>query len=416
MKKQNVVSAIAMSLVLAAGAVGPATVLLSPQPAVAAEQTLSTEVGRPLIEARDLLNEKKFDEALAKAREADAVADKSPYESYMVAEILGSIYLQSRQYGNAAQTLERTIDSGQLAPADMAARIKLLSQLYAQVRNHGKTIEYGLRALESNPGDNATRFSVGSSQYQSNQFQAAAATMRRAIRTAQQARTRPDENWLQLLLASEHQLGNKDGVRNALQQLVRLYPSDQYWGDYVAQVEEGLTGSSTKTSLDILRFRLSSGAMEGANDYTIMAEIALQEGLPGDAQRALESGQEAGLIGTGSDASRHERLMTMASEQVSEDRASLEAGAAEAAAMEKGDADVSYGEAFWTYGQYAEAIEAIQRGIEKGVTNMDDAQLRLGMAYLGAGNRSQANAAFKQITSGTPEAQIAALWALKGSI
>ncbi len=416
MKKQNVVSAIAMSLVLAAGAVGPATILLSPQPSVAAEQTLSTAVGRPLLAARDLANEQKFDEALVKAKEADAVSGKTPYEEYMVSEIMGSIYLQSRQYANAAQTLERSVATGQLAPQDLAARIKLLSQVYYQVKNYRKAIEYGQQVLQGAANDTETMVIVGQSQYLLGQHQAAASTMRNVVRTAQRARATVQETWLQLLLAAEYELGNSDGVRATLQQLVRLYPTDRYWRDYVSQVEQSLTGSSTKTALDILRFRLSSGAMESAKDYTDMAELALQEGLPGDAQRALESGQEAGLIGTGPDASRHERLMTMAVERATDDKANLTAGAAEAAAMEAGDADVSFGEAYWTYGQYAEAIEAIQRGIEKGVSNADEAQLRLGMAYLGAGNRSQANAAFRQITSGTPEAQIAALWALKGSL
>jgi tetratricopeptide (TPR) repeat protein len=217
-------------------------------------------------------------------------------------------------------------------------------------------------------------------------------------------------------MAAEYELGNDAGVRSTLEELLRTYPGDRYWQDYINLVEKDLKGSTTKTALDLLRFRLSSGAMQNAKDYTDMAELALQEGLPGDAQRVLESGTEAGVIGTGPQAGRHERLMTMAVERATEDKANLTAGEAEAAALETGDADVSFGEAYWTYGQYAEAVTAIERGIGKGVENKDEAQLRLGLAFLGAGDKAKANAAFKQIAAGSPEAKIAALWTLKGSI
>jgi tetratricopeptide (TPR) repeat protein len=416
MKKQNIVSAIALSLVLAAGVAGSAMVLVSPHRAEAADQTVSPAVGRPLTAARDLATEKKFKEAIVKAKEADAVAKKSDYESYMTSEILGSIYLQARQYANAAATLEKSIATGQLSPEETTARVKLLSQVFYQVKNYRKAIQYGQKSLQGAANDIATMVIVGQSQYLLKQYKPASATMRNVVRTAKRSRAKINETWLQLLMTAEYELGNDAGVRGALEELIRYYPSDRYWTDYVAHVEKDLKGAKTKTALDLLRFRLSSGAMQNAKDYTDMAELALQEGLPGDAQRVLETGQAAGIIGAGPQAGRHKRLMAMAVERATEDKAQITTGATEAAALVTGDADISFGEAYWTYGQYSESVEAIQRGIGKGVENADEAQLRLGLAFLGAGDKAKATAAFKKITAGSPEAKIAALWTLKGSI
>lgn len=415
MKKQNVVSVIALSLVLVTGMVGIATVLFTPQHAQAA-QSVSPAVGNPLQEARKLAEAKNFSEAIAKAKEADAVAKKSDYETYMISEILGSIYLQARQYANAAATLERSIATGQLSPEDSTNRVKLLGQVYYQVKNYRKAVQFGQQYLKSAGNDIATMVIVGQSQYLLKQYKQASATMRNVIRAARRSRTKISETWLQLLMTSEYNLGNESGVRAALEQLVRLYPNDRYWTDYVGNVEKDLRGASTKTALDILRFRLSSGAMQGEKDYTTMAEIALQEGLPGDAQRALEAGTAAGIIGKGEQAGRHERLMNMSVTQATEDKANLAAGEAEAAALATGDADVSFGEAYWTYGNYAASVVAIERGISKGVENMDNAQLRLGLAYLGTGDKAKSAAALKKITAESPEAAIAKLWTLKGSI
>ncbi len=415
MKKQNVVSVIALSLVLATGAVGTATVLVGPS-RVEAAQSVSPEVGRPLQEAQKLAEAKKFSEAIAKAKEAAAVGKKSEYETYMVNEILGSLYLQTRQYSNAASALETSLGTGQLTGEDATARVKLLSQIYYQEKNYGKAVEYGQRYLQSASNDTDTMVIVGQSYYLQKQYKPAGDMMKKVINNAKRGGGKVNETWLQLLMSIEYEQNNEAGVRDALEDLIRYYPKDRYWRDYLSLVEKDLRGGTTKTALDLLRFRLASGAMQNAKDYTDMAELALQEGLPGDAQRALEKGKAAGVIGEGPQAGRHERLMTMAVEQATPDKANLAAGESEAAAMPTGDADVRFGEAYWTYGEYAKAVEAVQRGIDKGVENMDDSQLRLGMALLGTGDKTKANAAFKKITAGSPEAKIAALWTLKGSM
>ena len=58
------------------------------------------------------------------------------------------------------------------------------------------------------------------------------------------------------------------------------------------------------------------------------------------------------------------------------------------------------------------AIEAYQAGIKKGVKDKDEAQLRLGVAYLNQNKRPQAAEAFKAITPTSPWAQLARLWNL----
>ena len=416
MNTPNFVSVVALSLVLAAGVVGTGTVLEPHRAEAAQRNTVSQDVGRPLQAAQKLAGEKKFREAIAKAKEADAVSEKSGHETYLVNEILGSVYLQMRQYANAAGALEKSLATGRLSAEDAAARVKLLGQIYYQAKNYSKTIEYGQRHLKVAGGDVDTMVIVGQSQYLRKQYKAAGGTMQRVIRTARRSGKRVNETWLQLLMSAEYEQNNESGVRSALEQLIRYYPKDKYWIDYLGLVEKDLRGGSTKTALDLMRVKLACGAMRKAKDYTDMAELALQEGMPGDATRVLEKGKAKGMVGEGQEANRYARLTKMAVERAAEDTANFSAGESEAAAMETGDADILFGEAHWTYGKYAESVEAVQRGIGKGVKNRDEAQLRLGLAFLGAGDRSKASAAFKEITAGSPEARIAHLWTLKGSI
>ena len=60
----------------------------SAQDQAAKAQTVRPEVGKPLQSAIDLLKGKKAKEALAMAREAQAVPNKTPYETYMVTRVI----------------------------------------------------------------------------------------------------------------------------------------------------------------------------------------------------------------------------------------------------------------------------------------------------------------------------------------
>ncbi len=106
-------------------------------------------------------------------------------------------------------------------------------------------------------------------------------------------------------------------------------------------------------------------------------------------------------------------MLNLATTQAAADQKTLAAGEAEAAKAKTGDALVKTGEAYWSYGMFDKAIAATEAGIAKGVTDADDAKLRLGIAYLGAGQRPKALEAWKGITPGSVPGQLAALWRIQ---
>src|SRR5258706_11579723 len=66
-----------------------ATGALAQEPGASTGPTVRPEVGKPIQAAIELLKSKKGKEALARAREAQAVGDRTPYENYMVERVLG---------------------------------------------------------------------------------------------------------------------------------------------------------------------------------------------------------------------------------------------------------------------------------------------------------------------------------------
>ncbi len=411
MKRTGTVSLIALSLVLAAGIVGTEAIV-APSVAIAAQKTLSPKVGAPLQAAQALAKKNQIKEAVAKAQEAEKVSNKTPYETYMVNFILAIFYSQLNDYPNAQKALEASLASGEMPPAEAITVNKQLASLNYASKNYPKTIEFGNRYLKDNPGDAEVMILVGQSHYLQGNFKQASETVRASIKAAQAASKAPKEEWLQLLMSSEYKQDNTAGVLSSLEQLVAIYPKDAYWKDIFTLYEKNLRGGANKTTLDIYFVKFHLGALAAPQEYSEMTELALQDGLPGIAKKVMDKGMAAGVLGQSAQKERETRLLTMATTQADADLKTLAKGEAEAMTQKTGDALVKFGEAYWSYGQYDKAVEVIHAGIAKGVQNGDDAKLRLGIAYIGAGKRAQALEAFKGIAAGSVSSQIAKLWTL----
>ena len=413
MNTPKTVSRAALALTLSVGVVG-AGFVMAPVAVMAASKekapTVSPAVGKPLQEAQNLMKAGKFKEAAAKAKEAVDLPNKSAFETYMANEILGGAYLKAGDYASAAKALEASVDTGEVKGEDKTQHLKMLAQIYYNVKNYSKTIELGGQYLKDQAGDTDILLVVAQSHYLQKDFKKASESLRALIR-AQEASGKPaKEDTYSLLMSSEFEQKNDAGVQEVLTTLVQKYPKPQYTKDLISMYERELKGGTTKTSLDIYVVKFHAGVFTTAQEYTEMTELALQDGLPGLAKKVMGKGVAAGVLGQGAQKDREARLLNMANTQADTDQKNLEKGESEAQKQKTGEALVKYGEAYWSYGMYDKAIAATEAGIAKGVLNMDDAKLRLGIANKAAGKNAQANEAFKSIVPGTVPAKIANLW------
>jgi len=392
--------------------------LASIRPALAAEekQTARAEVGKPVEAAAQLLKQKKFKEALARLQEADAVPDKTQYETYVIEGTRAVIYLNSADYANAIKPLEAVLSTGMLAPAEALKRVEVLVQLEYQLKNYPKVVDYANRYYQDGGSDAEPRLLMAQAYYLQNDFANAAKTIRAVMQAEAKAGTPPAENLLLVLLNSEYKQHNDPGRIEALEQLAALYPKKEYWVDLLAAVQKKPSFSSRLT-LDIDLLALAAGAMDAPARYMEAAELALQQGLPGDAKAFLDKGYAAGVLGKGEGADRQKRLADMAGRQSSEDLKGLAQLSPEADAATTGLAWTKLGEAYASYGQYDEAIAALAKGIGKGGLEFpEDAKLHLGIAYLRAGQAAKAKAALGAVAGNDGARDLARLWLIEGGI
>ena len=174
------------------------------------------------------------------------------------------------------------------------------------------------------------------------------------------------------------------------------------------------TGGTDKTRLNVYRLATEVNAMRRGDDYTEMAQLAIEQGMPGEAQAALEAAFEKKFFTDARDVERNQRLLATAKQQSATDRGTLARQEKDAAAAKTGEAELRVGQAYISYGQIPQGLAAVQRGIAKGgLKNPAEAQLVLGIAHLRAGNKAEAVKAFKAVKGDETLARLGNLWALR---
>ncbi len=410
------VRALTLGISLALGS-GLATATLLPTLAVAADAapSIGPKVGKPMKAAQDAMKAKNWAEALAKVKEAQAIEGKSAFEEYQINEFLGFILINQKDYTGAAAAFEKNITSGQVPAAELNNKLKTVAQLTFQTKQYPKAIDYTSRYLKAVPGEPDMQMLLAQGYYLQKNYKSASEAALPAIVASERAGKKPDENWLLLMMRSNYELNDNAGIQTSLEKLVRHYPKPDYWDGLLSTMAK--TGErNDRLTLGIYRLRLETGTLKRADDYIEMGQLAIDAGVPGEAQQVVEAGFANKLLDVPESKARNERLLASAKKLVEADKATIANEAKAAQAAPTGQADVGVGQAFLSYGQYDQAIEALDRGIKKGSVKLpEEAQISLGIAYLKKGQKSQAQSAFKAVAGDSPWARLAGLWALRAS-
>ena len=187
-------------------------------------------------------------------------------------------------------------------------------------------------------------------------------------------------------------------------------PTPQGWHDALLIYRELTPGAATddRLGLDIYRLMRAAGALTSERDYVEYAELANTGAMFGEVKTVLEAGFARNVIAAGNSASVR-AMLNAANQRVASDRTSL-AGERTTALAGSSGAALRVGDAFYSYGDYAQAVELYRAALQKGGQDANLVNLRLGAALAMAGQRAEAETAFRAVTG--PRAELAQLWLL----
>jgi hypothetical protein len=368
----------ALTAILLGTAVTGAAALVMAAPAEAA--TVSTKVGTALKEAQALAAAGNYKGAMAKVNEAEA-AKSTPDDA--------AIINQMKQYIG--------VKSGDASIGGAAgAKAK-----FANDYNAGKykdVIADAELLRKNNALDAQSQLIVAQAYYKAGDF---AGCMKYTKTLA------GSDTALELQARCAYEVGDDVTQRDALESLVSRGGKPEHW-KLLLKLAERSRGLSDHNTLDVNRIRFLTGNIETKDDYTLLAQLALQLGNAAEAQSVIEKGVAAKIMTD----DRSTRLLNLAKTQAAANAANLQKNIAAAQAQPQGDALVKVGEDMIGQGKAKDAIGIIQQGMKKPLKDQANAQMRLGQAYLAAGQKADAQKAFAAVKTPDKDATIAHLWLL----
>lgn len=393
--------------VLMLGQMGPLGLVgvLAVTPAAASGQSVSAAVGGPLGKGRDLAKAGNYAGALKQVKQAAALPGKTAYEGFIIDDFLAYIYLKTGNYGEAIHAYERALKSGMTPANSIGQRIQALATLNYQTKNYPGAIAYASRYLKEVGPAQDMQLLVMQCQYLQKNYASAGQSARALSASAMAAGRPPQENWLQIEMASAYKLKDREAQTEALTKRVRYYPSRANWNDLLSLNSTALGGSDAM-GLEIARLKMATGNLMTSDDYIEMSQLAIQRGLPGEAERVMEQGYKVGILGK-ENRSREQRLIAMAKQQSAQDRPSLQSNPATAKAK------AASAEAYASYDEIDRAVSLYQAALKEGAPNQAEIYLHLGQAQLSTGQKSQALQSFAKVPpSDRQYASLAALWTM----
>ncbi|HEY8707370.1 MAG TPA: hypothetical protein VIM34_05180 [Burkholderiaceae bacterium] len=379
---------------------------------VQAQEALRPEVGKPLQAAQELIKAGRYKEALARVREADAVGGKTANESLMVERMRIAAASGAGDVDTAARAFEVINASSKVSSADKIRMIDSIAGSYYRAREYAKAMQWYQRYFKEGGTSNVNRNLMIQTQYLSGDLAGASKELIAEIVATEKGGGVPPEDRINLLLNAAVKLKDINAETFALERLVSYYPKKEYWVTLLSRLQSK-PNFSDRLVLDTYRLSLATGSMTAANDYSELAQLALQVGSGAEAKQVVDKGFAAGVLGTGPEAGRHKRLRDLVNKRVAEANKTQADDEKAALAAKDGNDLVTIGMNLVYQGQKAQGLALMQQGIAKGgLKRPEDARLHLAIAQLVAGENAKALATLRTVSGNDGTGDLARLWAL----
>lgn len=412
MKAHKAIATFVLALALMSAAA-----IIASRPAVAAEEkekknTVSRELAKTLKAAQDEIQQKKYSDGLAKLKEAEGNPKKTPFDEHVINQLAGFAYAKTNNFPEASKAFEAQINDGFTPPEDIERLTKAVAQMNYQIKNYDKAIDYGNRLIKAGQADEEMYTLVGQSYYLKSDWKGTLKFEDSLVDTTIKKGGTPRKESLELALSSCVKLNDQDCISHHLERLVAYYPKPEYW----AQLLDTLLRApqkNDKTQLQVYRLMSEVDVLKEPGDFTDMAQIAMDQGSPGEAQRTLEKAFQKNIFPDKRTQDKNQRLLESAKKAAANDLATLPKAAKDAEAASTGDKEVGVGLAYLGYQQYDKAIDALNKGLAKGgIKSEPEARLLLGIAQLKGGHKDDAVKTFHEVKGDPTLERLAALWSL----
>ena len=373
--------------------------------------SISKNLLKPLAGAQEAAKKEQWAECISQLKALDGQPTNAPYDNYVINDILGFCALRASDNTLTISAWSKVVDSEFADPARSATLRKGLLQLSYQAKDYAGAVVYGQRLIDLGTADRAVYLLTIQSLYLQNEFKASEKLAAAYVASMEAEGKSPPDMALQLYASACIRQEDDACTLRALEKQARYFPKKETWPNLTLLMFR--SGGDTNT-LNVFRLSREMGGMMRGEEYTEMAQLALEKGFPGEAQSVIEEGKAKNIFTNKSNLDLATRLLGTAKAQAAADKPTLLAQDKEAAGRKNGEVDARIALAFLGYGDFERSVVAYERGLAKGnIRNPEEARLNLGIAQLKAGNKEGAAATFAAVKGDETLQRIARLWSLQ---
>ncbi len=373
------------------------------------QEGLRPDIAKFLQTAQQMLQMKQFKEAMAQIDAAAMLTNRTPYELFILDRMRGTAAAGLGDNATAAKSFEAVVETNRLAPTERVLFAEAITSAHYNLKDYKAAAIWSARAMKEGSTLAQIRILLIQSLFLTDDLIAAKTEVDAAIADAEKAGNVPAEDMLKLM--GRIALKQKDTLSYtaALEKLVNHYPTKNYWADWIARV--AIAANMTDRNMQhVFRLQLTMGENLTASQYMFLARNAVEAGFPIDAKQIMDNGFQANVLGMSPE---HKSLRDKVTKDAADDTKNMARISAEVANLKTGPSLFNTGLNYVLSGDKTKGIAMMEEGIKRLTPKqLEDAKLRLGMAYTAAGNREKAMAILATVSGADGLTEVAKLWGM----
>jgi len=355
---------------------------------------LRNKVYEKLAEAQAFAEEKQLAQAAKVLDGMISAGGKSELNSYELANVYNLyafIHYSNEDYNKALEAYENVVRQPEIPLAMEINTRYTIAQLYFVQERWREGINALKKWFDMSETPNANAYVLLSQgYYQLKDYDEALRNIETAISMYRDKDKVPKEQWFNLARFLYMEKNQTDRAQGILEELLFFYPKKQYWVQlsyiYSERQNESRQLAAMETAYD-------QDMLEKDGEYRNLASLFLAQNVPYKAGKVLKEGFEEEIV---EDKSKNWELLAGAWRQAQEVDWAIPAMEKAASKSDSGDLYARLGSIYLDGEQFDKAIEAINRGLQRGgVKRPDNARLVLGMAYFNTNQYEKARDAFR---------------------
>ena len=329
------------------------------------------------------------------------------YEQAHLLNLMGYTWYEQDEIGKARALYEEAIALPRLPDSMVINLVRTLGQVCLVQEDYTAAEKWLLKLLDL-PGQDtpANKVLLASALMGQERYREALAPLRAAVEArASGEGEQPPENWLSMLASVHYELKDYPAMRSVVQELVSLYPREQYLLNLAAL--HGQLGE-TRRQLALVEALLDDGRLQQENHLRMVANLFLAEELPYKAALVLEREMKQGRIAT---SAANLELLSQAWLSAAETGKAIAPLTRAAALAENGELYLRVAQLHMDAYDWQRAEEAARRALAKGGLRREGhAWLLRGMAQVRMNRLTEAREFFAQAGDFEETARYAEQW------